>query len=80
MDLPIANDVVRAVESVRGPVVRLPTLGGSPPLSMFHEALGVPVLVVPIANHDNRQHSHDENLRLANLWDGIEMFVALFRM
>jgi len=33
---------------------------------------------VPIANHDNNQHSANENLRLRNLWDGIELYATLF--
>src|SRR5205085_12583809 len=32
MDLPIAQEVIRAVESARGVVVLLPTMGGSVPL------------------------------------------------
>ena len=77
MDLPIAQKVVRAVESARGKVVLLPTLGGSLPLAVFEEVLGAPVIVVPIANHDNNQHGHNENIRLQNLWDGIETMAAL---
>jgi hypothetical protein len=40
----------------------------------------VPVIIVPIANHDDNQHTHDENLRLQNLWDGIETMTALMPM
>jgi acetylornithine deacetylase/succinyl-diaminopimelate desuccinylase-like protein len=36
------------------------------------------VIVLPIANHDDNQHAADENLRLQNLWDGIEIYAALF--
>ena len=28
----------------------------------------------PFANHDDNQHAANENLRLQNLWDGIELF------
>lgn len=59
------------------PVVATPTLGGSLPLHLFEEILGATVLVVPIVNHDNRQHGADENLRLQNLWDGVELYAAL---
>jgi hypothetical protein len=31
-------------------------------------------------NHDNNQHSFDENLRIQNLWDGIELMAALLTM
>lgn len=32
------------------------------------------------ANHDKNQHSSNENMRLQNLWDGIETMVALMQM
>ncbi|HEV7667157.1 MAG TPA: M20/M25/M40 family metallo-hydrolase [Thermoanaerobaculia bacterium] len=80
MDLPEAQRVVAALEAAHGSIVRLPTLGGSLPLAAFDDVLGVPLLIVPIANHDDNQHTHDENLRLQNLWDGIETFAALFTM
>ena len=56
----------------------MPILGGSLPLSTFGDALGAPVVVVPIANHDDNQHAANENLRLQNLWDGIEEYAGLF--
>ncbi|MEP7013090.1 MAG: M20/M25/M40 family metallo-hydrolase [Acidobacteriota bacterium] len=80
MDLPEAKRVVVALEAAHGRIVRLPTLGGSLPLAAFDDVLKVPLLIVPIANHDDNQHTHDENLRLQNLWDGIETFAALFTM
>jgi acetylornithine deacetylase/succinyl-diaminopimelate desuccinylase-like protein len=80
MDLPIAKDVIAAVESARGPVVKLPTMGGSVPLEFIEQALGLHTITVPIANYDNNQHSFNENIRLQNLWDGIETMAALEAM
>ncbi len=80
MDLEISRAVVSAVEAARGPVVRMPTLGGSLPLYMFDEVLKTPMIGIPIANHDNSQHSFNENIRLRNLWDGIETMAALLTM
>ncbi len=78
MSLPVSHAVVRIVEEAAGqPVVAVPTLGGSLPLYLFHEILGVPIITVPIVNHDNNQHAANENLRLRNLWDGIETYAAL---
>jgi len=78
MDLPASRAVIRTVEEDRGePVVKLPTLGGSIPMYLFAEILRTPVVGVPIANHDNDQHAANENLRLRNLWDGIEVYGAL---
>jgi acetylornithine deacetylase/succinyl-diaminopimelate desuccinylase-like protein len=80
MDLPIAQEVIRVVESVRGPTVKLPNMGGSLPLTSIVRPLGTRVIVVPIANHDDNQHSFNENLRVRNLWDGIELMAALLTM
>jgi len=60
-----------------GEVVALPTFGGSVPLYLFEDVLEAPVAILPIANHDNNQHAPDENLRVANLWYGIELWTTL---
>jgi len=81
MDHPVAREVARAARLAAGePIVLMPSLGGSLPLYLFTEKLGRPIVVVPIANHDDNQHAPDENLRLANLWYGIDLFAALLRM
>jgi acetylornithine deacetylase/succinyl-diaminopimelate desuccinylase-like protein len=80
MDLPISKAVVAAVESARGSVIKMPTLGGSVPLYIFTDNMKTPCVGVPIANHDNNQHSANENIRLQNLWDGIETMAALLTM
>jgi len=79
MDLPVFQDVIRTVESARGTTVKMPTSGGTAPDAAGH-ALGIPDVLVPIGNHDNNQHSYNENLRLQNLWDGIELMAALLAM
>ena len=38
---------------------------------------GVPIIGLPIANHDNSQHAANENLRLQNLWDGVGAYAAM---
>jgi acetylornithine deacetylase/succinyl-diaminopimelate desuccinylase-like protein len=58
----------------------MPTLGGSLPLSIISDALNQPTITVPIANHDNNQHAENENIRIQNLWDGIETFASLMTM
>jgi hypothetical protein len=81
MDLPVSRAVIAAVQSTsEQQVVLMPTLGGSLPLSLIRETLGVPTLTVPIANYDNNQHAENENIRLQNLWDGIETYAALMTM
>lgn len=77
MDLPIARSLIAAVQRHTGqPAVKLPTLGGSVPLYQFTDVLGVPTVGLPIVNHDNNQHSPNENLRLGHLWSGIEVLAA----
>ncbi|HEU0300665.1 MAG TPA: M20/M25/M40 family metallo-hydrolase [Longimicrobium sp.] len=81
MDLPVSRAVLRAVQSTSAdPVYAVPTLGGSLPLSIISEALGTRTITVPVVNHDNNQHAEDENLRLQNLWDGIETMAAVMTM
>jgi acetylornithine deacetylase/succinyl-diaminopimelate desuccinylase-like protein len=81
MNLPIAQTVVKAVQStVNGDIVLQPSLGGSLPLYLFDQILKTPTITVPIANHDNNQHAENENLRIQNLWDGLETYVALMRL
>lgn len=81
MDLPISLAVIDAVQaSSAEPIVRMPTLGGSLPLSIVVDVLGQPTITVPIANYDNNQHAENENIRLQNLWDGIETFASLMTM
>ena len=76
MDLPVSKKVVEVVEGAAGPAVKMPTLGGTAPMYIFEE-LGLPVIGVPIVNADNHQHSADENLRLGNLWRGMEIYGAI---
>jgi acetylornithine deacetylase/succinyl-diaminopimelate desuccinylase-like protein len=81
MDLPISLAVINAVQSTsEQPIVKLPTAGGSLPLSIISENLRTVTVTVPIANYDNNQHAENENIRLQNLWDGIETFAALMTM
>ena len=78
MDLPISIAVTAAVQSTsKDPIVKLPTSGGSLPLSIITDHLRTVTMTVPIANYDNNQHAENENLRLQNLWDGIETWAAV---
>ncbi len=77
MDLPVSKAVVRVMqEATNNQTVVAPMLGGSVPMYIF-EDLGLPWIGVPIVNYDNHQHSADENLRLVNLWQGIEIYAVL---
>lgn len=79
LDNPLARRVARAVEQMAGAkIVVAPTLGGSVPMYLFQGTANTPVVGVPLANFDNNQHAANENLRLQNLWDAIEIFAGLF--
>jgi acetylornithine deacetylase/succinyl-diaminopimelate desuccinylase-like protein len=81
MDLPISVAVINAVQSTsKDPIVKLPTSGGSLPLSIITDRLQTVTITVPIVNYDNNQHAENENLRLQNLWDGIETLAAVMMM
>ena len=80
MDLPMAAEVIHAVESARGKVILMPTSGGTVPLEAMERAAQTRTISVPIANHDDNQHAANENLRLQNLWEGVETMAALIAM
>lgn len=78
LDAPAARALVAAATKTLGESPLLvPTLGGSLPLAPIVEVLGVPVIVLPTVNHDNNQHAADENLRLRNLFDAVDLFVGV---
>ena len=78
MDLPVSREVAAVIRDATGSApYLLPSLGGSVPMYLFQRN-STPVIGFPIVNHDNNQHAANENVRLKNLWDGIEMFAALF--
>ncbi|HJT26611.1 MAG TPA: M20/M25/M40 family metallo-hydrolase, partial [Pyrinomonadaceae bacterium] len=81
MDTAVSKAVIDAVQSTSAEkIVLLPTSGGSLPLSIITERLKTVTISVPIANYDNNQHAENENIRLQNFWDGIEIWAAIMTM
>jgi acetylornithine deacetylase/succinyl-diaminopimelate desuccinylase-like protein len=80
MDEPMAQAVATAL--TRGAVtpVQLPTLGGSMPFGEFSESLKLPTVGISLVNHDNNQHGYDENLRLRNLFESIDLLASVLTM
>jgi len=79
LDIPIARQMATIMTSAFGYApIRMPSLGGSIPMYLFQRGGRTPVIGLPIANHDNNQHAANENIRLQNLRDGIDVFAALF--
>jgi acetylornithine deacetylase/succinyl-diaminopimelate desuccinylase-like protein len=78
MSTPVGRAVVRAVEMGTGDrAIVIPTFGGSAGLYLFDELLRTPIVTVPIVNHDNNQHAANENLRLQNLFDGMQVYAGI---
>lgn len=78
MNLPIIKKVIEAVKKTTPEqVVLQPTMGASLPLFLFEKYLHTQTITVPIVNHDNNEHAENENIRLQNLFDGIESMAVL---
>jgi acetylornithine deacetylase/succinyl-diaminopimelate desuccinylase-like protein len=78
MSSPAARAVIAsATRAARGAVAETPMIGASVPLYLFAEIFHEPVIGLPIVNYDDNQHAANENLRLANLWDGIETYAFM---
>jgi acetylornithine deacetylase/succinyl-diaminopimelate desuccinylase-like protein len=73
----VAHLLDAASRASGGTVVTMPTLGGSVPLHHFAEVLRAPAVILPIANADNSQHAADENIRVGNLWYGVDLWSVL---
>ena len=73
-----AQELVRIIKTFDGEQPLLtPTMGGSLPIYLFEDMLKLPIIILPVANHDNNQHGRDENMRLANLFDAIGVYAAV---
>jgi acetylornithine deacetylase/succinyl-diaminopimelate desuccinylase-like protein len=78
--------VQKVVEAVRElcnalglaePPVILPTMGGSLPLHDLAQALSMPLISLPLANHDDNQHAPNENLSLGHFVQGISTMLMV---
>ncbi len=78
LDQPFSREIAAIMTAAGHDPVRLPTMGGSIPMYLFQQPNITPVIGLPTANHDNNQHAADENIRLQNLWDAIEVYAAVF--
>lgn len=54
--------------------VALPTLGGTLPLWVFTETLGIPALWIPAANSDNQQHDVNEHFVLRHFFQQTALY------
>ena len=82
MDHPAILPVIEAVKSFTGDkLVLLPSEGGSNGIfTLIFDDLKKPGISVNIVNHDNNQHAEDENVRVGNLWYGVDLMSVLLTM
>ncbi|HKK27055.1 MAG TPA: M20/M25/M40 family metallo-hydrolase [Gemmatimonadota bacterium] len=77
MDAPPARALLGRIRRAQGSgLVLIPTMGGSVPGYLFPRLLGASFVALPIVNHDDNQHSPDENLLLSDLFDGVVSLTA----
>jgi hypothetical protein len=57
--------------------VALPILGGTLPLHVFTDVLGIPCLWIPAANSGNQQHDINEHYVLRHFYRQIALYAAI---
>jgi acetylornithine deacetylase/succinyl-diaminopimelate desuccinylase-like protein len=78
MEGPAAKAVAASISRTVGyPVLKLPFSGASSGMAEIVNQMKAPMVGVSMANYDDNQHAQNENLRLGNLWDGIEVYAGL---
>lgn len=78
LDDPYAKFLLKALaDTFDGEVVQIRTMGGTVPIAPFVKAMDIPALIVPMVNHDNNQHSPNENVKIGQLAYGIKMFYGI---
>lgn len=78
LDSPFAEPVRRAVARGFGQrPVDVPLLGGSLPDAAWTQTLGLPSFMVPYANHDEANHSPNENLVIERFHTGVRTAASL---
>ncbi len=77
LDHPASLRLTRLMRLISPDLIVTPSMGGSLPLYEFGNRLSAPIIILPLANHDNNQHAENENIRLQNLWDAISIYSAI---
>lgn len=78
LDSAIVQAAIQAARQVyrQEPIV-YPTMAGSGPMYPLCQALGIPAVSAGVGWHDSRSHAPNENIRLADYFEGIEFVRAL---
>ena len=74
---PMARRLIAIMRELNPDLILTPSMGGTLPLNDFSDRLDTPIIVLPLANHDNNQHGRNENIRLQNLWDAMTVYGAV---
>lgn len=78
MDSRFAKPLQQAILEARGVTPLLyPCVGGSLPDAVFSKGLGIPVFLIPYANHDQANHAPNENIEIDCFVAGIRTGAAL---
>lgn len=77
LDDPAVASLIRLMRSLSPDLLLTPMMGGTLPLYDFGTRFATPIVILPLANHDNNQHAENENVRLQNVWDAIAVFGAI---
>jgi acetylornithine deacetylase/succinyl-diaminopimelate desuccinylase-like protein len=77
LDDPMAVRLTDLMRRIAPDLIVTPSMGGSLPLHEFGSRLSAPIVILPLANHDNNQHAENENIRLKNLWDAMRIYGAV---
>lgn len=77
LDDPMALRLTALMRRIAPDLIVTPSMGGSLPLYEFGSRLSAPIVILPLANHDNNQHAENENIRLKNLWDALRIYGAV---
>jgi acetylornithine deacetylase/succinyl-diaminopimelate desuccinylase-like protein len=57
--------------------INIPSLGGTLPDYVFTRILGVPSFIVPYANHDEKNHAPNENMKVECFYAGVRTTLSL---
>lgn len=77
LDHPTAQRMTGLMRLIAPDLIVTPNMGGSLPLHEFGSRLSAPIIILPLANHDNNQHAENENIRLQNIWDAMTVYGAV---
>lgn len=77
MDGEMAQRLIKLMREITPDLILTPSMGGGLPLNAFRSRMQTPIIILPLANHDNNQHAENENLRLQNLWDAMTVYGAV---